>query len=106
MATVVVLLLLASALPFRALAELNATSAELLWAPCDAAAGEHPAEYLLLRKELTLAQASTARRICDWWIGGGLVVDYWWIGGGVGWWRWWWCCWVGFVVALGERSFN
>eukprot|EP01044_Picomonas_judraskeda_P006666 COSAG03_NODE_675_length_6358_cov_51.683016_3_plen_350_part_00 len=40
-----------------AVAELNASNAEMLWAPCDLeSAGEQPVEYLLLRKELSLAQ--------------------------------------------------
>lgn len=55
----VLLLVAASAgllyMPF-AVAELNASSAEMLWAPYDLESGEQPVEYLLLRKELSFAQ--------------------------------------------------
>ena len=48
------LLLLAAA--GRGRAELNASSAKFLWAGVDTEAGEVPVEYLLLRKEVSLAQ--------------------------------------------------
>ena len=41
-------------LPGLTRAELNASSAELLWAPYDLEGPEQPVEYLLLRKELVL----------------------------------------------------
>ena len=40
-------------------AELNSSVAEFLWAPYDAEEGQVPVEYLLLRKELKLAQPAS-----------------------------------------------
>jgi hypothetical protein len=40
-------------------AELNSSVAEFLWAPYDAETGQVPVEYLLLRKELRLAQPAS-----------------------------------------------
>ena len=52
------LLLLVGPLP-TVNAELNASNAELLWAPYDPETGEQPVEYLLLRKEVALAAGAT-----------------------------------------------
>jgi hypothetical protein len=46
-------------LPGLTRAELNASSAELLWAPYDLEGPEQPVEYLLLRKELVLTQPAS-----------------------------------------------